>query len=293
MLASMTGFGRFETNDKDWTHVWEIRSVNGRFLDVKWRMPSFLRCMETEWEKTVRRYGARGRVDISLNLDIRDAALLGVTFNKAQAQGMVDQLREYAGQCGAEFTPDLNRMLTISTLWREGGGEPDPNLARSLTSGLESALADWRESKLGEGKVMVDDLMERTGRMTGFAAEIRERIPQVLEEKKTSLLQRVQEMLETAGAEFSEERLLQEVAILTDKLDVSEELTRLDAHLDRLREVLGEEGEQGKRLDFIVQETFREINTCGNKAQDIAVSRLVVDFKAELEKCREQVQNME
>lgn len=293
MLASMTGFGRFETNDKDWTHVWEIRSVNGRFLDVKWRMPSFLRCMESEWEKTVRRYGARGRVDVSLNLDIRDASLLGVTFNKAQAQGMIDQLNEYAGQSGMDFAPDLNRMLTISTLWREGGGEPDPALACSLTQGLENALADWREAKLGEGKAMVDDLLERTGRMAGYAAQIRERIPLVLEEKKTSLLQRVRETLETAGADFSEERMLQEITILTDKLDVSEELTRLDAHLDRLGEVLAEDGEQGKRLDFIVQETFREINTCGNKAQDIAVSRLVVDFKTELEKCREQVQNME
>jgi len=144
-----------------------------------------------------------------------------------------------------------------------------------------------------EGDAMVADLLSRLDTLRDLGDKIAERIPDILEEKKKNLRQRIIDMLESAGADFSEDRMLQEVAHLTDKLDVSEELTRLDAHLERLREVLTAKGDAGKKLDFLLQETFREINTCGNKAQDTTVSRLVVDFKAELERCREQVQNIE
>ena len=118
-------------------------------------------------------------------------------------------------------------------------------------------------------------------------------MPGVAEEKKRALVERIRESLAAADAAFSEDRMLQEVAVLADRLDVSEEATRLTEHLRRLAEVLAQEGEVGKRLDFLLQEAFREINTCGNKCQDAAVSALVVEFKAELEKCREQVQNIE
>jgi uncharacterized protein (TIGR00255 family) len=289
----MTGFGRFETTGDAWTHVWEIKSVNGRFLDVKWRLPGSLRGLENGWEKVVRTHASRGRVDISLNLEVMDAGVLGVSFNETMARAMFRQMEKLAQSEGRVFEPDYNRVLSMSSLWRDSGNEPDPGLAESLTRGLEGALADWMRSRTVEGDAMVADLLARLDTLGGIARAVAARIPAILEEKKAGLRQRIVDMLQSAGAEFSEDRMLQEVAYLTDKLDVSEELTRLDAHLERLAEVLADKDDVGKKLDFLVQETFREINTCGNKAQDTEVSRLVVDFKAELERCREQVQNIE
>jgi uncharacterized protein (TIGR00255 family) len=289
----MTGFGRCETNEHAWTHVWEIKSVNGRFLDVKWRMPGFLRSLENGWERIVRTYASRGRVDVSLNLEVLDAGVLGVSFNETMAQAMFREMEKLAEGRGERFTPDYNRVLAMPSLWRDSGAEPDPGLAESLNKGLEAALADWVDARSREGEALVADLTTRLATLRDLADKVRLRVPDILEAKKASLRQRITDMLESANVDFSEDRMLQEVAYLTDKLDVSEELTRLDAHLERLAEVLADTDEVGKKLDFLVQETFREINTCGNKAQDTEVSRLVVDFKAELERCREQVQNIE
>ncbi len=293
MPASMTGFGRFESAAEKWSHGFEVKSVNGRFLDVKWRLPAALRSLETAWEKIVRSYGARGRVDICLNLEVKSPDVLGVSLNLPMVAAMLDQVERLAALRGQTFVPDYNRLLALSSLWRDDSSRPDQGLLDSLEQGLRAALEDWRASRRAEGAALAADLRARFGRLRELASAVGGRIPTVLAEKRTNLCQRVREALAQVGAEYSEDRMLQEVAVLTDRLDVSEELTRLAAHLDRLEEALGAEGEEGKRLDFLIQEAFREINTCGNKAQDVEVSRLVVDFKTELERCREQVQNLE
>ncbi len=293
MPVSMTGYGRFETTEDKWSHVWEIRSVNGRFLDVKWRLPHTLRSLENGWEKVVRQFASRGRVDVSLNLEMLSADVLGVSFNEPLARAMFGEMEKQAEKFGKTYTPDFNKVLGMSSLWRDDNSEPDPGLAESLTSGLQGALKNWCESRRVEGKAMASDLLARVDVLRELSERIAERIPQVLDIRRTNLKDRIREIMESLDAEYNEDRMLQEVAILTDKLDVSEELTRLSTHLDRLHEVLSSKGEAGKKLDFLLQETFREINTCGNKAQDSDVSGMVVDFKAELEKCREQVQNIE
>lgn len=293
MPVSMTGFGRFETITEEFSHVWEIRSVNNRFLDMKWRMPSVLRSLETRFEKIVRKAASRGRIDISLSVETRSAALLGVSLNTAQAGAMLDQLRALAKAQGVEFVPDMNRLLSASHLWRDDSAEADPGLVASLDQGLKKALADWNSSRRVEGAEMVRDMTTRFANLRVLAAAVAERVPVVLKDKQQATAERLTALVAQAGMTFTEERLAQEVAVLADRLDVSEEITRLAAHLDRLDEAAAAEGEAGKRLDFLIQEAFREINTCGNKAQDVEVSRLVVDFKVELEKCREQVQNIE
>lgn len=293
MPVSMTGFGRFETITEEFSHVWEIRSVNNRFLDMKWRMPSVLRSLETRFEKIVRKAASRGRIDISLSVETRSAALLGVSLNTAQAGAMLDQLRALAKAQGVEFVPDMNRLLSASHLWRDDSAEADPGLVASLDQGLKKALADWNSSRRVEGAEMVRDMTTRFANLRVLATAVAERVPVVLKDKQQATAERLTALVAQAGMTFTEERLAQEVAVLADRLDVSEEITRLAAHLDRLDEAAAAEGEAGKRLDFLIQEAFREINTCGNKAQDVEVSRLVVDFKVELEKCREQVQNIE
>lgn len=299
----MTGYGKSRlaagesgpdsVQGQGWTYAWEIKSVNSRHLDIKWRTPVFLRSLETEWERVVREYGRRGRLDIFLHLRIVDPALTGVTLNCSQAAAMLTELKAFALDQGKILDPDYNRLLSLPYLWEDDQREPDPEMAASLEQGLRQALKDWNKSRAQEGQAMAADLSKRLIRLEEWVARIRERAPEVKEQKAQVMRERILNFLESASLQAEPDRLLQEAAVLSDKLDISEELTRLAAHLDRLSEILENGGEAGKRLDFTLQECFREINTCGNKAQDSHISRLVVDFKAELEKCREQVQNLE
>ncbi|MFV0423456.1 YicC/YloC family endoribonuclease [Oleidesulfovibrio sp.] len=293
MLRSMTGFGRCTKESPDWTQTWEIRSVNSRHLDLKWRMPGFLRGYESRLEKVVRKFGSRGRVDVSLSLDVRRQGLDGVSFNTRQAESMLQQLTGFAAQRGDTFTPDYNRLLNLSYLWEDASDELDEGLLTSLEEGLAAALADWNLAREAEAAALLADLEERIGRMKDWAAVIGEKAPSIKEDKFTNLRERIAEILERDGLELDPNRFLQEITIQSDKLDISEELTRMNAHLERLLELLKAGTDAGKRLDFTLQECFREINTCGNKVQDPSISRVVVDFKNELEKCREQVQNIE
>ena len=292
MLRSMTGFGRSMNEDAAWTHTWEIKSVNSRHLDLKWRLPSTARGLEPMLEKVVRRFAARGRVEVSLDLRSRFETR-SVRFDEEQAQSMLHMMEAFAEDRGLPFEPDLNRLFSIQALWMSEEDETDEALLASLEEGLETALADWNEAREAEGKALSRDLSARILRLEEWVARIEDRAPDIREERFESLKDRVTDILSNLHVEADESRLLQELVILTDKLDVSEELTRLRAHLERLRDLLNAGTDAGRRLDFTLQECFREINTCGNKIQDAQLSRLVVDFKNELEKFREQVQNLE
>jgi len=289
----MTGFGRCFLEEERWTQVWEIRSVNGRHLDVRWRLPAQARAFESVLEKLVKQHAARGRLEISLFLQMQRESVRSVAFDGDQADAMLETLATFAASRGDDFTPDYNRLLNLSFLWDEGGMEADDALAQSLERGLSMALEDWNESRTLEAKALEKDLLTRILRMEEWVACIRERAPFIKEERFTLVRERLSDILERHGQELEESRFLQEITLLADKLDVSEELTRLAAHLDRLRDLLDAGKDAGRKLDFTMQEIFREITTCGNKIQDVQVARLVVDLKNELEKCREQVQNVE
>ncbi|MBG0775004.1 MAG: YicC family protein [Desulfovibrionaceae bacterium] len=293
MLKSMTGYGRAAVHEDDWNFVWEVRSVNSRYLDLKWRLPLTVRCLENAWEKVVREFALRGRVELSLALRITRADLSGIALNDVQAEAMVAEMERFAARRGDAFAPDYNRMLNIPSLWSDDMAEPDEAMVASLEDGLRAALEDWNQSRGVEGAATARDLTTRFLRLGEWLEVLKERTPEVKEERFAALDQRVRATLERYDVELDGEKILQEIALLSDKLDVSEELSRLSAHLDQLDEIVRQGADAGKRLDFTLQECFREINTCGNKAQDTQVSRLVVDFKAELEKCREQVQNVE
>ncbi len=294
-LRSMTGFGRCSLEEKDWTQTWEIRSVNSKHLDIKWRLPSCARSLESQLEKIVRGRAGRGRVEITLFLQRGNTERpeSGLTFNASLAASMLDSMEKFAALRGAAFTPDYNRLIGMSFLWEEGSIEAESDQAERLAQGLGTALDDWNEAREIEAAALEKDLLARILRLEEWLARINEQAPGIKEDRFSLIRDRISEVLEPFGKELEENRFLQEIALLSDKLDVSEELTRLAAHLDSLREILRKGADAGKRLDFTLQECFREINTCGNKIQDAQISRLVVDFKSELEKCREQVQNIE
>jgi uncharacterized protein (TIGR00255 family) len=292
MIRSMTGFGRSLLEEDRWTQTWEVRSVNGRHLDIRWRLPLEARSLEAALEKLVRRHASRGRLEISLYLQMRRQTPAGA-FNEEQADALLEAVSAFAASRGDVFVPDYNRLTSLSFLWEESPQELDDALRQGLERGLGLALEDWNESRVQEARTMEKDLLTRILRMEEWTLRIGERAPDVKEERIALLRERLGEILERHGLAWEEGRFLQEIVLLADKLDVSEELTRLTIHLDRLRELLGQGADAGRKLDFTLQECFREITTCGNKIQDVQVSRLVVDLKNELEKCREQVQNVE
>ncbi len=293
VLHSMTGFGRCFLEEDDWTQTWEVRSVNNRFLDVKWRLPLFARALEGRLEKVVKKHASRGRVEITLSVQFHAGGGNLPAFNAEQASAMLDAVAGLAADRGDAYLPDYNRLLGMSSLWDEGLDEMDEDFAASLEGGLAAALSDWNESRGIEARALEKDTLTRILRMEEWLELIAAAAPAVKEERFATVRERLAEMLEQYGQNLEESRFLQEIVLMADKLDVSEEITRLASHLERLRELLALGEDAGRRLDFTMQECFREINTCGNKIQSSQISRLVVDFKNELEKCREQVQNLE
>lgn len=293
MLRSMTGFGRCLVENGDIIQQWEIKSVNSRHLDLKWRLPLSVRSLESRLEKVVRQHAQRGRVDITLMLQYAGNARPPMAFDAPQASAMLDALQELADQRGENFTPDHSRLLSLTSLWGDTSDEVAEDLAQRLDEGLTLALEDWNESRTAEGQALALDMNARLLRMEEWSGIIEERAPIIKEERAATVRDRLTEILAQHGADLDEGRFLQEIVILSDKVDVTEEITRLRTHLNRLRELVQAGKDAGRRLDFTMQECFREINTCGNKIPDVQLSHLVVDFKNELEKCREQVQNLE
>ena len=293
MLRSMTGFGRCLVENDYTTQQWEVKSVNSRHLDLKWRLPLSIRSLEPRLEKVVRRYASRGRVDVSLVLQYAPGNTPAMRFDMVQAAAMLDNLQALADARGEAYVPDFNALLQIPSLWGDSGEELDEDTARCLEEGLALALEDWNEARSTEGRSLATDMHSRILRMEEWTGLIADRAPNIKEERANALRERLSEALSQNGQELEEGRFLQEAVILADRLDVSEELTRLNTHLARLHDLLQTGGDAGRRLDFTLQECFREINTCGNKLPDVQLSRMVVDFKNELEKCREQVQNLE
>ena len=293
MVFSMTGFGRCLVENGGITQQWEIKSVNSRHLDLKWRLPSSVRSLEPRLEKVVRRHASRGRVDISLQLQFAPDMAPALHFDAAAASAMLDSLSLLAEERGDSWTPDYAALLSLPFLWGEAGDEVDEELVRQLEDGLTLALQDWNEARSKEGHALVTDMRARVLRMEEWTELIAQRAPEIKQERADAMRERIADALATLGTELEEGRCLQEITLLSDRLDVSEELTRLQTHLERLRELMESGADAGRRLDFTLQECFREINTCGNKLPDVQLSRLVVDFKNELEKCREQVQNLE
>ncbi|MCA1944583.1 MAG: YicC family protein [Desulfovibrio sp.] len=297
-LRSMTGYGRHQDpadTARPFRQEWEVRSVNSRHLDCKWRLPHMVRSLEPALEKVLRRVASRGRIELTLHLSVEDPAFLGMRLNRPVALAMLEEITSLARSQGHTFTPDYSRLLHLPACWDEDRAAGNPVLQQALEEGLAAALASWNDSRLQEGAVLAADITQRVALIRQVAVELAGLTPQVVAQKQQALSERLSQCLAqcTPPGVLDEARFTQEAALLADRLDVSEELTRLGAHLDLLEQLLAQGGEIGKKLDFTLQEAFREINTLGNKSQHVAVSRLAVTVKAELEKCREQVQNIE
>lgn len=293
-MKSMTGFGRVDFRDETADISVEIKTVNHRFKDFFIKIPRMLNPVEDRIRRTIGETIARGRIEVFIKYSALGEGAKKVVYNKALAQNYLDVLNALK-QLDSMISDELDvglvaRFPDVVTV--EEVPEDSDNLWEKLAPVLTEALAQVDESRRREGANLKEDIRRHLDAIKTLVDAIRLQAPAMLTAHTEELRKKVEEYTASVGME--ESRILTEVAVMADKLAIDEELTRLDSHTARMTAILDkEEGPVGRKLDFLVQEMNREINTIGSKAADITISEKVVDVKSEIEKIREQIQNIE
>ena len=284
MVKSMTGYGRAEETVNGCTITVELRSVNNRYLDCNVRIPRLYLFAEES---------IKSQVDVFVTLDGAGAEEVRVSVNRPLAQQYANALQELAQLCGPtayRITPEtLSRFPEV--LMAEKAEENVEEKAQDICRVLDLALADFDQMRSREGQRLEEDILSRARTIEELVGRVEERSPQTVSEYRAKLEARMNEVL--ANTQLDPARILTEAAIFADKVAVDEETVRLRSHIGQLRTMLDKGGAVGRKLDFLIQEFNREANTIGSKCSDIEIARHVVDIKAEIEKIREQIQNME
>ena len=292
MVSSMTGYGRGETVKENISVVVELRSVNHRYFEFSCRVPRGYVFLEDKLKTFCQQRITRGKVDLFLTLDVSASDNVVVEINHSLASGYVNAIKELSE------TYEINDGFSAVTLARfpdiftvKSQALDEDNVWSVVEEAVSLALDGFTAMRAKEGKKLYDDVKSRVETILEKVAFIEERSPETVKAYREKLETRIREML--ADATVDEGRLLTETAIFADKVAVAEETVRLRSHIKQLMELLESDIAVGRKLDFIVQEMNREANTIGSKAQDIEIAHTVVDIKAEIEKIREQIQNIE
>lgn len=288
----MTGYGRAEQTLHDRKITVELRSVNNRYLDCSVRMPRLYLFAEDAIKTKVQQNISRGKVDVFITLDSSAADRLQVTVNRTVADGYHAALKELANIYHLQDDISVSLLSRFPDVMLAEKAEEDSEVvAKDICEVLDLALADFNQMRIREGQRLSDDIISRAASIESMVSFVEERSPQTVSEYRARLEDRMREVLE--NTQLDPARILTEAAIFADKVAVDEETVRLRSHIAQLREMLSKGGAIGRKLDFLIQEFNREANTIGSKCNDIQISRQVVDIKAEIEKIREQVQNIE
>ena len=291
-IKSMTGFGRgeLEKDGRVWTA--EVRCVNNRYLDLKMKLPRGYALLEEKIRKKVAETYLRGRVDIFLSVSGDFSDLQEVKVNLPLAEGYKNALQFLSEQFGLEEVITTQMLAAYPDVLVREQKDDDLIVAWSVVEKvIDTALESCDTMRTQEGKILAADLMTRLIFFENTIDNIEKSIPELLEQRLKNLQERLEKLL--ANVQLDPTRLVQEVAVMADKTDVTEEIVRLRCHISQFKLFLGEESGIGRKLDFLIQEFLREVNTLASKINDAAVAHLTVDLKSELEKMREQVQNIE
>ncbi|MDH3627667.1 MAG: YicC family protein [Acidobacteriota bacterium] len=294
MIRSMTGYGRGSAEMTGYRMTVEIRSVNHRFADLRFRLPAEMGRLETVFRRQVAKRVHRGRVEVQLRFEAADGQS-EQRFNRPLFDEVLGTWKSLAAETGANATPDLAAILRISSMFRADGMDRTLDEEQASTAGvaLDQALGALDEDRRREGESLRDDLLLRVATLAEAAGRAGVRVSGLPDRLKVRLEERLAQL--ATQVELDPGRVAQEAAILAERSDVSEELVRLEGHLQQAERLLrSEDGKPvGKRLDFLVQEIHREVNTVGSKSQDLDLTRITLEMKSETEKIREQVQNLE
>ena len=292
MIKSMTGFGRCEVAENNRKFTVEMKAVNHRYLDVNIKMPKTLNFFESAIRTDLKNYIARGKVDVFITYEDLSEHTSAVRYNRELAAEYLQYLRQMAEDFGLD---DDVRVSTLSkypeVFTMEEAGMDEDEIWKELQKAVAGAAKMFVESRIIEGEHLRDDLIEKLDHMLELVDFITERSPKIVEEYRRKLTDKVRDLL--GDNTVDENRLLTEVTIFADKVCVDEELVRLKSHIETTRKALLEGGSIGRKLDFIAQEMNREANTTLSKSNDLEISNCAIELKTEIEKVREQIQNIE
>ena len=291
-MKSMTGYGRAKETVGKFTITAELRAVNHRYLDCTVKAPRQYGFLEEAVKKAASARIARGKVEVYIGVEVEEAADFTVTVNNAVAEHYLTALRGLASRY--DLTDDITVMGLAAlpeVLGAERVEQDADELTRAALAVFETAVNHFDEMREREGEKLAGDVRSRCAAIEQMVGVVEERSPERVREYREKLRARMQEVLKDTSVD--ETRILTEAAIYADKTAVDEETVRLRSHLHQLGLMLGENAAVGRKLDFLVQEMNREANTIGSKANDVALARTVVDIKSEIEKIREQIQNIE
>lgn len=293
MIESMTGFGRGTARSEGISVTIEIRSVNSRFCEVSARLPSALAAFETEVQNVVRRELSRGKINVNVQVSYADEESLPLQVNVEAARAYGALMRSLKDAAGAEGPIGLDHILKFSDVFLVA--EPSTaatELAWEVTHrALTDAIGQLKDMRRKEGEALQKDLEERIDTVEQTTEEIRTRAPGRVEQARRRLGERVAQLI--GDTRFDSERLELEIALFADRADVTEECIRMQSHIELFRNALTGIEPAGRKLNFLLQEMNREANTIGSKANDAGISHHAVSIKEELERIREQVQNIE
>ena len=293
MIKSMTGYGRARAMLHLRDITVEVRSVNNRYLDCTVKMPRMYAFSEDAIKQCVQQAVSRGKVDVYITVDASAADVAKVTVNRELAGQYAAALRELAQVCGQEtysVSPEtLSRFPDVLTVTK--ADEDLETVSADLCTVLREALDAYNAMRAVEGKKLAEDISHRLDVILDNTARVEQRSPETVAEYRAKLTARMQEVLQSATVD--PQRILTEAAIYAVKVAVDEETVRLRSHVAQLRTMLESDEPMGRKMDFLIQEVNRESNTIGSKCSDVAIAKVVVDLKAEVEKMREQVQNVE
>ncbi|HIZ13896.1 MAG TPA: YicC family protein [Candidatus Mediterraneibacter stercorigallinarum] len=292
MIKSMTGFGRCEIQKGSRKFTVELKSVNHRYLDVNIRMPKKLNFFETAIRTLLKSYANRGKVDIFITYEDLSQTQVSVKYNAALAAEYLKYLKQMEEEFGLENdvrVSTLSRYPEVFTM--EEQSEDEEELWNGLKEALEGAFTQFVETRKTEGENLKKDILSKLDLLEEQIVFIEERSPQIIAEYRAKLEDKMKELL--ADTQIEENRIAAEVILFADKICTDEEVVRLKSHIQHMRNTLEEKEGIGRKLDFIAQEMNREANTILSKANDLEVSNHAISLKTEIEKIREQIQNIE
>ncbi len=292
MLKSMTGYGRGENVADGRRIVFEIKSVNHKFFEFSARLPKGYLFLEDRLKAYVQSRVSRGKVDVFLQIETLEETGAEVTVNRPLAEGYVKALRELKELCGLQDDVSLSLLARYPDLLSVHKAPEDEDAVwEAVLKAAGPAVDSFLSMRETEGRRLKGDVLEKAEKVEGLVGRVEEITPETVSEYRERLQAKIQELLE--DNRFDEQRVLTEVAVFADKVAVDEETVRLRSHIKQLRSLLESPEPVGRKIDFLIQEMNREANTIGSKSVNSKIAYLVVDMKSEIEKIREQVQNIE
>lgn len=292
MLKSMTGYGRTQKilNGRD--ILVEIRSVNHRYYEYSSRIPRTYNYIDEKLKVLLKQKISRGKVDVNVSINNIEGKDTSVAVNKGVAEGYVSALRSVAEELNLKDDITLSKLIKLPDIFNvQKTPDDEEQVWNDVEEVATEAIEKFVEMREKEGIKLYNDVLEKTSLILEMVGKVEELSPITTENYRNRLYQKLNEILN--GKDFDQQRIITETAIFAEKIAVDEETVRLRSHISQLVDLLESGDAIGRKLDFIVQEMNREVNTIGSKAQDLNITRLVVDMKAELEKIREQIQNIE